>query len=335
MKILQLPTEIAGQVNLTAKGLRAVGYDAKNASRVKGFGYPMDINSHIADLPYLRNIRNPFLFFLWVKEYDIFHYHKSAYLPKGIDVKYLAKKHKPFFIEFWGSEIRQAEREQERNPFFSGDNSGNPKKKIKRLEFWSSMTDEVIMSDNSADIYLKPYFDKIHIVRQRVDTSLYRPVFPDLETTKPKIIHAPSAKSAKGTQFVHEAVDKLKKMGLDFEYIEVHGMSHSEAMKIYPQADIIIDQLTLGSHGVFACEAMSLGKPVICYIMDDLIDTYPEGFPIINANPNTITEVLEELILSPKIRNEIGKTSRAYVEREHDIKVVAKRLMKIYESKLN
>ena len=111
----------------------------------------------------------------------------KQHLPKGMDVKYLAKKNKPFFIEFWGSEIRQSEKERERNPFFSGDNSGNPKKKVKRLEFWSSMTNEVIMSDNSADIYLKPYFDKIHIVRQRVDTSLYQPIFPNPETKKPKI----------------------------------------------------------------------------------------------------------------------------------------------------
>jgi len=38
--------------------------------------------------------------------------------------------------------------------------------------------------------------------------------------------------------------------------------------------------------------------------------------------------------LSPQKRYEIGKQGRAYVEEIHDIKVVAKRLEKIYLEKL-
>jgi len=75
---------------------------------------------------------------------------------------------------------------------------------------------------------------------------------------------------------------------------------------------------------------MALGKPVICYIHDSLLATYPEGFPIVNANPDTIEDVLEELILSPEKCHTIGKQSREYVERVHDIKAVANRLINVY-----
>jgi glycosyltransferase involved in cell wall biosynthesis len=330
MRVLLLPTEFAGQVNLSAQGLREIGVEAYNTARPLPFDFPIDIDPRITWLPFLKDTRDPFLFFKWIKEFDLFHYNKSAYLPMGIDVKLLQKKRKQFVIEFWGSDIRLDRLEKERNQYFVSDNATNQERKINRLKFWASQTDEVIYSDHSADIFLKPYFKKIHIVGQRVDTIRYSPNYPSPLNKKPKIVHAPSIKATKGTQFVTGAIEKLRKSGLDFDYIEVFGVSHKEAIRSYSEADIIIDQLMMGSHGVFACEAMALGKPVICYILDELLPTYPPGFPIINANPDTISEVLEELICSPEKRYEIGKKSRKYVEEVHDIRVVAKKLLTLY-----
>ena len=334
MKVLLLPTEFAGQVNLSAQGLREIGVEAYNTARPLPFGYPVDIDPRITWMPFLKETRDPLLFFKWAKEFDIFHYNKSPYLPMGFDVKLLYKKQKPFVIEFWGSDIRLYKLEKERNPYFTGDNATNQERKTNRLKFWSSYTNEVIFSDHSADIFLKPYFKKIHIVGQRIDTKLYSPNYPSLEINRPKIVHAPSVKATKGTQYIHKALEKLKKMGMEFEYIEVSGVTHQKAIQIYSKADIIIDQLLIGSHGAFACEAMALGKPVICYILDELLDTYPDGFPIVNANPDTITEVLEELLCSPEKRHEIGVKSRVYVEKVHDIRVVAKKLLAIYNEKM-
>jgi glycosyltransferase involved in cell wall biosynthesis len=335
MKVLHLPTEIAGQVNLSARGLREIGVDACNTARQNPYGYPVDIDPRITWLPLLKNTRDPLLYFRWIKEFDLFHYHKSPYLPLGMDVGLLRRQHKPFVIEFWGSDIRLQNLEKNRNPYFVGDNADNQKLKLARLRFWSENTDEVIFSDHSADIFLKPYFKKIHVVGQRVDTDFYSPKYPSPLTRCPKVVHAPSIKATKGTQYVIKAIEGLKKAGLEFEYIEVFGVSHEAAVKIYSEADIIIDQLMLGSHGVFACEAMALGKPVICYILDKLIPTYPPGFPIVNANPDTIEKVLEELICSPETRHAIGRKSREYAENVHDIRVVARKLLNIYTRKMS
>lgn len=46
-----------------------------------------------------------------------------------------------------------------------------------------------------------------------------------------------------------------------------------------------------GAHGIFACEAMALGKTVICYIIEEHLSGYPD----INANSNNIEKVLEEM----------------------------------------
>jgi len=335
VNILQLPTEIAGQSYLTAKGLREIGHNSINAARPNLYGYPCDYNLQFCTKGPFKKSFNPLPFLKWAKEFDVFHYHKSYLWPFGLDLKYLDTLNKPFFIEFWGSDVRINKLERKRNPYFTEPDKNNSKKQIKRLEYWSNKTDEVIFSDNSFDIFLKPYFKKIHVVRQRIDTSMYSPKYPNTETKIPRILHAPSKKSIKGTIFVEKAIESLRKKGLLFEYIQVENLSNKEAIKLYSTADIIIDQLMIGSHGIFACEGMALGKPVICYIQNFMLDTYPEGFPIVNANPDTIESVLEELILSPEKRYKIGLQSREYVERVHDIKVVAERLVKIYKSKLN
>jgi glycosyltransferase involved in cell wall biosynthesis len=330
MRVLQLPTEIAGQANLTAQALRSIGVDSQNASLKNYYNYPVDIDLSLAPIKYLNRVKNPLKFLLFAKEYDLFHYHKSPMWIKGLDLQLLQRLGKKFFVEFWGSDIRLHDVEMRRNRFYTlGDKSSH--KQLRRLQFWSKFTDEVIVSDTSMNVFLEPYFKKIHIVRQRIDTTKYQPSYPLIDEKKPKIVHAPSNMGIKGTEYIERAVENLRSKKLDFEYIRVTNLSNQEAMQIYKDADIIIDQLILGSHGIFACEAMALGKPVICYIQDSLIDTYPSGFPIINANPENIQSVLESLIADPKMRHDTGAKSREYVEKEHDLKVVGKRLYDIYK----
>jgi glycosyltransferase involved in cell wall biosynthesis len=328
MKILQLPTEIAGQAGLTAKGLREIGHYARHATRNVPFGYPADISTSFST--WFR-VSNPLLMFKWLEKFDIFHYHKSPYWRNGKDLSWVRKCGKKFIVEFWGSDIRLHALEYKRNPYFSGDNSRGDQKKLRRLLMWSEHTDQVVMSDHWADEILKPYFSKIHYVNQRIDTERYKPVFPDPENSRPLVLHAPSQMGVKGTEFIELAVEQLHARGLKFDYQRITGLTHAEAMRAYSRADIIVDQLLLGSHGVFACEAMALGKPVICYIREELVETYPSDLPIINANPDTICDVLEELIVLSDSRARIGREGRSYVERVHDIRQVARRLEKVYE----
>jgi glycosyltransferase involved in cell wall biosynthesis len=55
------------------------------------------------------------------------------------------------------------------------------------------------------------------------------------------------------------------------------------------------------------------------------------GCPIINANPDSIAEVLGAWLDDTRDRHERGVTSRSYVETNFDIRVVADRLLEVYE----
>jgi hypothetical protein len=74
---------------------------------------------------------------------------------------------------------------------------------------------------------------------------------------------------------------------------------------------------------------MALGKAVIAYIRDDLVDEVPKGV-LVNANPLTIEDRLRELIADHDQRVSLGKAARSFVERYHAADVVARRLQEVY-----
>jgi glycosyltransferase involved in cell wall biosynthesis len=142
-------------------------------------------------------------------------------------------------------------------------------------------------------------------------------------------VHAPSNRAKKGTDAVIAACAELP-VELDL----VEGVPHDEARERYARADIVVDQLDVGWHGVFALEAMALGKPVVGHVKPDVVDRSAEAFgvrlPIVPATRATLTEALRPLVESPALRRELGAAGRAYVEQVHDIDQVAARLLDIY-----
>ena len=113
-------------------------------------------------------------------------------------------------------------------------------------------------------------------------------------------------------------------------------MPHDEARERYARADIVVDQLNAGWHGVFALESMALGKPVVTHLKPDVVERSAAGFgvriPIVPATKETLVAALRPLVEQPALRREIGATSRAYVEQVHDIDRVADRLLDLYRS---
>jgi len=330
MRIIQLPTNLAGQSIITTKALQTLGHKANSLTESTSiYNYESDIVFQEKNF-ILRQIKKIILFIKLLNNYDVFHYHTDNFLFGRLDIFLLKLFRKKIFIEFWGSEIRLYDLEKTRNPYFEGDNLSNQNDKIRRMKFWSSVTDQVFVADHSLDIFLENYFSRINIVGQRIEIDRYEPAYPTMEKKIPLIVHAPSSKAVKGSEYVKSAIDELKKRKFQFEYTEITGLEHKEALKVYKKADIVIDQLLIGSYGILACECMALGKPVVCYIQDSLIDQYPEDLPIVNANISNLADILQDLIESPDKRNEIGQRSRKFAESYHDSKVVAEKLLKVY-----
>ncbi len=166
------------------------------------------------------------------------------------------------------------------------------------------------------------------VVPPGIDLRDYRAVPPG-DRDRPVIVHAPSSRRRKGTEHVTAAAD-----GLPAELQIIEGLHHDEARRRYETADIVVDQLNAGWYGLFAIEAMALGKPVVSFLHDEAVRRTEEAFgievPIVRATRDTLPDVLGRLVRSPEERRRIGAAGRAYVERVHDIDRVADRLLDIY-----
>lgn len=166
------------------------------------------------------------------------------------------------------------------------------------------------------------------VIPPGIDLTRYEPA-PPSDRARPLILHAPSSRARKGTDHVLAACEQLD---ADLELVE--GLHHEEAKERYRAADLVVDQLNSGWYGLFAIEAMALGKPVVGYIHEEAATRTEQGFgvplPIVRTTKETLADTLRALVASAEERRRIGANSRAYVERVHDVERVADRLLDLY-----
>ena len=187
---------------------------------------------------------------------------------------------------------------------------------------------------NRADAQIVGSFDALRWVPEAemippgLVLSPFTPV-PPTDRERPLVVHAPSDRRKKGTEYVIAACAQLP---VDLDIVE--GLPHEEARKRYARADIVVDQLNAGWHGVFALEAMAMGKPVVVRLKPEVVEqaerSYGVKVPLVPATKDSLVDVLRPLVESPALRREIGVASRAYVEQVHDIDRIADRLVDLY-----
>jgi len=171
------------------------------------------------------------------------------------------------------------------------------------------------------------------VIPPGIDLARVTPA-PPSGRRRPVVVHAPSSRRRKGTDHVVEACGSL-----DVELRIVEGLHHREALERYRDADIVVDQLNAGWYGLFAIECMALGKPVVTFLHEEATRRTEEAFglpvPIVNASADTLHDRLAELVaLGPSAREEIGRASRAYAERVHDLDRVTEQLLDVYATVL-
>jgi hypothetical protein len=169
-----------------------------------------------------------------------------------------------------------------------------------------------------------------HVVPPGLDLREYAPAPPG-EHARPVVLHAPSSRRRKGTEGVIAACE-----GLDVELDIIEGLPQAEARRHYERADIVVDQLNAGWYGIFALEAMALGKPVLSYLRPEAVQKTERALgvevPVVPVTKETLRDRIGELAASADERRRIGASSRSYVERVHDADRGADRLIAIYGS---
>jgi len=235
---------------------------------------------------------------------DVFHFYFGlTLLPKAAQFPLLRALRKKSVMHFLGSDIRGRSPEE---------------------LAWARKAGAVIVGSYDAIRWVP----NAYVVPPGIDLASIDPRPPRIDR-HPVVLHAPSSRSRKGTAEVIAACEEL---GLELELVE--GVDHRAAFERYRSADIVVDQLNAGWYGMFAIEAMALGKPVVAFLHEQAAQRTKDAFgidvPIVHATKETLVDVLRRLASSPDDLWRIGAESRAYVEQVHDLSRIADRLLDLY-----
>lgn len=327
LRVFLGPHHVAGLLWEYRQGLRALGVDAKVV--VLGehrFDYPADIEFKFTGNRYVRVLKQILQLPKLIHDFDVFHFvFGNSLLPYNLDVPILKLFGKKIVMTFVGSDIRPRK--------IAEDEKFDINKKKRTAHFWEKYADAIL----SFPEYSQLLTEKYYIISSGLDLKYWKP-FASRKFKKDNgnilIVHAPSHRGKKGTEYATEAVNKLIKEGYKIDFKLVENLPNSEVREWVNISDIVVDQLLIGWHGSFAKESMALAKPTLCYINEEWKKDveYAKNLPLMNTNPNNLYDNLKLLIENPDLRRELGEKGREYVEEVHDSKKIAKRLLALYTS---
>lgn len=137
-------------------------------------------------------------------------------------------------------------------------------------------------------------------------------------------------------------IDRLRADGLALDLIAPTDVPNKEVRFLQAQADIFLEMLSYGWFGANAREAMMLGKPVICFIRPEWLESlrkeipeYADELPIVSATPQTAEAVLRDLIAHPEKRREIGRRGREFALKWHSAEAGGRHFDRVFRGLLS
>jgi hypothetical protein len=345
LRVLHYPTDVGGNPGGLAAAERRLGLDSTVAVVQKSLlEYPVDIDLDLGSVGRWQRLGGRMRFCLRaMRDFDVIHFNfGQSMLPQvrgaAIDLPLLRAAGKRLFMTFQGCDVRQ---------------TGYCRSNFAISCCGHTSSDQLCTAEQDANkarvaawatrcchrvFCLNP--DLLHVVPE-AEFMPYASVDPRCFEQRPpsadgpiRILHAPTNRAAKGSEVVLAALEDLSS-DFDIEILLVENIPHAEALLLYREADLLIDQLKVGWYGALAVELMAMGKPVVSYIREDDLQLLPQAMvrqlPVVSATSTTLTCVLRDLLSRPQDLARIGQSSRAYVERWHDPRGIARRLATLYE----
>jgi glycosyltransferase involved in cell wall biosynthesis len=227
---------------------------------------------------------------------------------------------------------------------------------------WGSFRNEVadlqiLLGGNRTDYNVDPRVREVPEF-YCLDDQVWRPdleIPPELRLDLPastvKIYHAvgmlssrsqgPDKRNVKSTHIYLPLIEQLKREGHDVEVLSFHDVPNRKLRYYQRQADIVVDMLTYGWYGANVREALMLGKPVVCYLRPEWLESarrenpeFIDELPIVSATPETVHDVLVDLISSPEKRLALGRRGRDFAVKWHSARAGARRMDSIYSGLL-
>jgi hypothetical protein len=153
--------------------------------------------------------------------------------------------------------------------------------------------------------------------------------------------HGAKKQTIKSTEIWIDIINKLKSDGFDIELIFFKDVPNKQVKYYQAQADIFVDMLSFGFYGANVREAMMLGKPAICFLRPEWLESmakelpeYVSQLPVISATPETAYEALKELVVNKAKREKIGSDMRDFGLKWHASDASAIRADEIYKGYL-
>lgn len=332
MKVFHGIVNYGTQAGLLAQGLREEGieafsvvYDDSYFQRKVDFNVVRDITSKNSIVRHWKRLKFMLSMF---RKYNVFHFYFGlTLLPYNLDAPFYRSFGKKVVMEYLGTDVSLW------LGYNGVDGHGRPVDRIKIIKKVQKQASQFDRQLVCAPCYY-PCVDNSTILPLALDLSTfsYHPLelYPNKELT---IMHCPTNRQQKKSDYIEAALDKLKLEGYHFKYKCITNVSHDQLKQEYITSDIVIDQLN-GWFGTVAIEAMALGRPVVAGYYPHLChyDKRYENMPIINADCYNVYDVLKDILDGKYDLEEISKKSREFVMRTHDLKSVTKQLIEIYET---
>jgi hypothetical protein len=157
-----------------------------------------------------------------------------------------------------------------------------------------------------------------------IDLEEWMPTERDWNSDELVVAHAPNHRGFKGTEFIIEAVETLQAQGEKIRLRLIEGMSNSKVRDVLcTEAHVLVEQLISTGYGMNGVEGLASGVVVVSNLEDNRVMvpmrrwSFARECPIVSASPETIEDVLRELLNNRSYCAELGIKSRAYAEKFH------------------
>lgn len=271
-----------------------------------------------------------------VERFDLFHFQYGRSLLSGLDpvlprlwdIPLLASLGRPVVMHFRGSDIRlpSLHRSLEQDSYLRGVDDPAREEQIRDLvEICRRYCSVLAVStpgllDHVPDAVWVP-----HIVDLKTFVAQ-----PRAEGDRRLVVaHIPSNRIAKASDDVELQLRPLVTRGL-IDLRVRSGLSRAQIVQVMATADIVVDSLTIGDHGLTSVEAMASGAIAIAHIRQGNRDRNP-GVPVVEATPSSLATVVTELAHDHDRRRELAATGRQWVEQRHSATAVAPQLVDLYD----